>query len=61
MEKITITPKAQNLLNQLKSIKKPKEINPKLDDLEKLYLEQLEGLAVLINQLKQENLRLSSL
>lgn len=61
MEKITITPKAQKLLSQIKSIKKPKEINPKLDDLEKLYLEQLEGLAVRINQLKQENKRLNRL
>jgi len=61
MEKTTITPRAQKLLSQIKSIKKPKEINPKLDDLEKLYLEQLEGLAVRINQLKQENLRLNRL
>lgn len=58
---IIITPKARKLLSQIKSIKKPKEINPKLDELEALYLSQLEGLAVQINQLKQENKRLSSL
>ncbi len=58
---ITITPKARKLLSQIKSIKKPKEINPKLDELEALYLSQLEGLAVQINQLKQESKRLSGL
>ena len=58
---ITITPKARKLLSQIKSTKKPKEINPKLDELEALYLSQLEGLAVHLNQLKEENKRLSGI
>ncbi len=58
---ISITPKARKLLSQIKSTKKPKAINPKLDELEALYLSQLEGLAVQINQLKEENKRLSGI
>ena len=58
---ITITPKARKLLSQIKSTKKPKEINPQLDELEALYLSQLEGLAVHLNQLKEENKRLSGI
>jgi len=58
---IPITPKARKLLSQIKSTKKPKAINPKLDELEALYLSQLEGLAVQINQLKEENKRLSGI
>lgn len=61
MEIITLTPKAQKLLNQIKSIKKPKEINPKLEELERLFQRQLEGLDVQINQLKEENKRLSTI
>jgi predicted DNA-binding protein (UPF0251 family) len=61
MDMISITPKARKLLSQIKSTKKPKAINPKLDELEALYLSQLEGLAVQINQLKEENKRLSGI
>jgi len=61
MDMIPITPKARKLLSQIKSTKKPKAINPKLDELEALYLSQLEGLAVQINQLKEENKRLSGI
>lgn len=61
MEIITLTPKAQKLLNQIKSIKKPKEINPKLEELERLFQKQLEGLDVQINQLREENKRLSTI
>jgi len=61
MEIITLTPKAQKLLNQIKSIKKPKEINPKLEELEDLFLKQLESLDVQINQLREENKRLNTI
>tara|TARA_B110000977_G_C10731496_1_gene359228 strand:- start:62 stop:247 length:186 start_codon:yes stop_codon:yes gene_type:complete len=47
------------LLREIQSIKKPKEINPKLDEIEKLVEKQLTGLGIVINQLKQENKRLN--
>jgi hypothetical protein len=47
------------LLREIQSIKKPKEINPKLDEIEKLLEKQLTGLGIVINQLKQENKRLN--
>lgn len=47
------------LLREIQSIKKPKEINPKLDQIEKLVEKQLTGLGIVINQLKQENKRLN--
>ena len=61
METIQLNPKAQKLLSQIKSIKKPKEINPKLEELEGLFLKQLEGLDVQINQLREENRRLNTI
>ena len=47
------------LLREIQSIKKPKEINPKLDEIEKLVEQQLTGLGIVINQLKHENKRLN--
>lgn len=61
METIQLNPKAQKLLRQIKSIKKSKEINPKLEELEDLFLKQLEGLDVQINQLREENRRLNTI
>lgn len=61
METIQLNPKAQKLLRQIKSIKKSKEINPKLEELEDLFLKQLESLDVQINQLREENRRLNTI
>lgn len=61
METVKIAIKTQTLIKEIKSIKKPKEINPLIVEVEKLIQKQLEGLAVQINFLKQENNRLSGL
>lgn len=61
METVKIAIKTQTLIKEIKSIKKPKEINPLIVEVEKLIQKQLEGLAVQINFLKQENNRLNGL
>tara|TARA_R110000744_G_scaffold354442_1_gene460862 strand:- start:60 stop:245 length:186 start_codon:yes stop_codon:yes gene_type:complete len=59
MPNTEINATAVALLREIQSIKKPKEINPKLDEIEKLVEKQLTGLGIVINQLKQENKRLN--
>tara|TARA_R110002072_G_scaffold83640_1_gene189661 strand:- start:76 stop:261 length:186 start_codon:yes stop_codon:yes gene_type:complete len=59
MPNTEINANAVALLREIQSIKKPKEINPKLDEIEKLVEKQLTGLGIVINQLKQENKRLN--
>ena len=49
------------LLKKIRSIKKPKQINPLLDEVEKNFLDQLETLDIIITQLKEENKRLNRL
>ena len=61
METIKIDIKAQTLIKEIKSIKKPKEINPLIIEVEELIQKQLEGLAIQINFLKQENKRLNGI
>ena len=61
METVKIAIKTQKLIKEIKSIKKPKEINPLIVEVEKLIQKQLEGLAVQVNFLKQENRRLNGL
>jgi len=61
METVKVDTKAQSLIKEIKSIKKPKEINPLLVQVEELVQKQLEGLAVQINFLKQENKRLNGI
>tara|TARA_B100000497_G_C7535171_1_gene324275 strand:+ start:239 stop:424 length:186 start_codon:yes stop_codon:yes gene_type:complete len=61
METVKIAIKTQTLIKEIKSIRKPKEINPLIVEVEKLVQKQLEGLAVQINFLKQENKRLNGL
>jgi len=61
METVKIATKTQKLIKEIKSIKKPKEINPLIVEVEELIQKQLEGLAVQINFLKQENKRLNGI
>ncbi len=61
METVKIAIKTQTLIKEIKSIRKPKEINPLIVEVEELVQKQLEGLAVQINFLKQENKRLNGL
>jgi len=59
MNIISINKETLEILKKIRSIKKPKEINPLLVKVEKLLQRQLEGLDVQINQLKEENKRLN--
>ena len=61
METVKIAIKTQTLIKEIKSIRKPKEINPLIVEVEELVQKQLEGLAVQINFLKQENKRLNGI
>ena len=56
-----INKKSMELLKKIRSIKKPKQINPLLDEVEKNFLDQLETLDIIITQLKEENKRLNRL
>ena len=59
MKSIKINQETLLIIKEIKSIKKPKKINPLLDTMEKLLQRQLEGLDVQINHLKEENKRLN--
>ena len=61
MKNTDIDIEALKILKKIKSIKKPKEINPLLNKLEKLLANQIFGLNIQINQLKEENKRLNRL
>lgn len=54
-----INGEAIELLKEIRSIKKPKEINPLLSKVESILKRQLESLDIQINQLKEENKRLN--
>lgn len=61
MKSIEIDKKTMTLIKEIRSIKKPKEINPLLDKIVKLFENQLYGLDIRIIQLKEENKRLNRL
>lgn len=61
MKSIEIDKKTMTLIKEIRSIKKPKEINPLLDKIVKLFENQLYGLDIKIIQLKEENKRLNRL
>ena len=49
------------LIKEIRSIKKPKEINPLLEKIVQLFEDQLYDLDIRITQLKEENKRLNRL
>ena len=61
METMKINEKVLKIFKEIHSIKKPKEINPLLNEAVKLLEDQLFGLEVRIIQLKEENKRLGRL
>jgi len=61
MKSIEIDKKTMTLIKEIRSIKKPKEINPLLEKIVKLFEDQLYGLDIRITQLKEENKRLNRL
>lgn len=61
MEVITINEETLKIIKQIRSIKKPREVNPLLEKMEKLIEKQFESLDVRMNQLYQENKRLRGL
>lgn len=61
MKSIEIDRETMKLIKEVRSIKKPKEINPLLDKIVKLFENQLYGLDIRITQLKEENKRLNRL
>jgi hypothetical protein len=61
METIKINKETVLIFKEIRSIKKPKSINPLLEKLEKHFQNQLESLDVRINLLKEENKRLNRL
>lgn len=61
MEVITINEETLKIIKQIRSIKKPREVNPLLEKMEKLIEKQFERLDVRMNQLYQENKRLRGL
>ncbi len=61
MKSIEIDKETMKLIKEVRSIKKPKEINPLLDKIVKLFENQLYGLDIRITQLKEENKRLNRL
>lgn len=61
MEVITINEETLKIIKQIRSIKKPREVNPLLEKMKKLIEKQFESLDVRMNQLYQENKRLRGL
>ena len=61
MSTIKINKESLQILQKIRSIKKPKEINPLLEKIVKLFEDQLYGLDIKITQLKEENKRLNRL
>ena len=61
MKSIEIDKKTMTLIKEIRSINKPKEINPLLEKIVKLFEDQLYGLDIRITQLKEENKRLNRL
>ena len=61
MKSIEIDKETMKLIKEVRSIKKPKEINPLPDKIVKLFENQLYGLDIRITQLKEENKRLNRL
>lgn len=61
MESIKINKEALVILKEIHSRKKPKEINPLLNEAIKIIEVQLFGLELKITQLKEENRRLRRL
>jgi len=47
------------IIKEIKSIKKPRSINPLIEKLKRHFQIQLESLDVQLNQLKEENKRLN--
>ena len=61
MSTIKINKESLQILQKIRSIKKPKEINPLLDKMEEKLEDQLFTLDIRITQLKEENKRLNRL
>jgi len=59
MKSIKINQETLLIIKEIRSLKKPKSINPLIEKLEKHFQNQLENLDVRINQLKEENKRLN--
>ena len=61
MSTIKINKESLQILQKIRSIKKPKEINPLLDKMVEKLEDQLFTLDIRITQLKEENKRLNRL
>ena len=61
MEKIKINKESLKIFKEIRSIKKPKEINPLLDKAVEKIEDQLFNLEVSLIQLREENKRLGRL